>query len=374
MVAILACNRSEQSGAGGMAGGEQVRDYQVLTLSPRRAEMSTDYPATIEGQQTVEIRPRVDGYIEQIYVDEGAVVKKGQLLFKINADQFEQEVRSAAANIKISQAAVNSAEMQVKKVRPLVEKDIISRFELESAQYNLESARAQLAQARAQLSNAQTNLSYSKVASPANGVIGRIPYKVGALVSSNITEPLTTVANISNVYAYFSLTEKQLLEFTRITEGASMQEKLAKLPPVELVLSDGTVYDLKGKVETASGLINTQTGSSSLRATFPNPNGVLRSGSTGSVRIPVNRPRAILVPQAATYEIQGKRFVYVVGQDSLVKSVPIRVNSSASGLSFVVEEGLQSGDQVVVEGIGTLRDGVKIKPIAAQPDSVYSKL
>ncbi|HEY0667283.1 MAG TPA: efflux RND transporter periplasmic adaptor subunit [Sphingobacteriaceae bacterium] len=349
----------------------QVKAYQVITIAEQNARLSSDFPATIEGQQTVEIRPRISGYVQQIFVDEGAIVKKGQTLFRINADEFIQQVRSAAANVKIAQANVNAAQMQVNKVKPLVEKDIISKFELESAEYNVQSAKASLAQAQAQLSNAKTNLSYSYVTSPVNGVIGRIPYKIGALVSSTIPEPLTTVSNISKVYAYFSMNEKQLLEFTRATPGASLQEKLAKLPPVQLILSDGTEYDTSGKIETASGLINSETGSSSLRATFANPGGLLRSGSTGTVRLPVTLNRALLVPQKATYDLQGKHYVYVLGADSLVTSVPVQVNASAAGHSFVVESGLKAGDRIVIEGIAGLREGAKIKPVIVNADSVF---
>ncbi|WP_256012816.1 efflux RND transporter periplasmic adaptor subunit [Desertivirga xinjiangensis] len=370
---MSSCNNGKGAGAGMAADPNAVKDYQVITLDSREAEMYSDFPATLEGQQTVEIRPRVDGYIDHIYVDEGAVVKKGQQLFRINGDQFQQQVKSAAANVKIAEANVKSAEMQVNKVRPLVEKDIISKFELESAEYALQSSKASLAQARAQLSNAKTNLSYTYVTSPANGVIGRIPYKVGALVNSTIPEPLTTVANTGRMYAYFSMNEKQILDFTRNTEGASFQAKLRKLPAVTLILSDGSTYSEKGNIETASALINTQTGSSNFRATFPNPVGLLRSGSTGTIRIPASIKRAILVPQKATYEIQGKRFVYLVEADS-VKSVPIKVNASASGQSFVVQEGVKAGDKIVIEGIGTLREGSKIKPVPVKADSVYNSL
>jgi len=372
-IPLLLSSCGNNKAAGPAADPNQVKDYQVIAIEPQVAEMHSDFPATIEGQQTVEIRPRVDGYIEHIYVEEGAVVRKGQRLFKINGDLFEQQVHSAAANVKIAQANVNSAEMQVNKVRPLVEKDIISKYELQTAQFNLQSMQAALAQARAQLSNAKTNLSYTYVTSPANGVIGSIPYKVGALVSSNIPEPLTTVANVSKMYAYFSMNEKQLLDFTRTTGGSTLQAKLAKLPPVELILSDGSSYIQKGVVETASGLINTATGSSNFKATFPNPIGLLRSGSTGIVRIPATINDALLVPQKSTYEIQGKRFVYIVEADS-VRSVPIQVNPSAAGQSFVVKEGLKAGDKIVIEGIAGLREGAKIKPVVVKADSVFKSL
>ncbi len=369
--AFTSCGSSP--GAAAAADPNAPKDYRMVTLAYRPAVLTTDFPANIEGEQTVEIRPRVDGNIDQIYVAEGASVRKGERLFRINGDIFEQQVRSAAATVKIAQANVNNAQMQVNKVKPLVEKDIISKFELESAQYALQSQQASLAQAEAALSNARTNLSYTIVTSPVSGVIGRIPYKVGALVSSNIAEPLTTVAESNKVYAYFSMTETQLLEFSRATPGATLQDKFASLPPVQLLLSDGTVYPQTGKIETASGLIDPQTGSSSIKAVFSNARGIIRSGSSGVVRLPVKLDSALLVPQSATYEIQGKRFVYTVNDSGLVFSRPIVVNPSTAGHSFVVREGLKPGDKIVVEGVNTLRDSLKIKPVMTNADSVYLK-
>ena len=223
-------------------------EYSVLEIAPRPTTLLLDFPATIEGQQNVEIRSKVDGYIEMIYVDEGAFVKKGQPLFRISAPQYEQEVRTAQADINIAQAEVNAAQMEVNKVRPLVEKNIISKYELESAQYSLQSSDAALAQARARLANARTNLGYTAIASPANGVIGTIPYKIGSLVIANTAQPLTTVSNIGNIYAYFSVNEKISLDFARSTKGATTKERIATLPPVTLVLANGSELSEKGKI------------------------------------------------------------------------------------------------------------------------------
>ncbi|WP_207425118.1 efflux RND transporter periplasmic adaptor subunit [Pedobacter sp. SYSU D00535] len=373
-ILMTACKGKGAAGAGPGADPNAVKPYQVIELSPRTAELHNEFPVTIEGQQTVEIRPRVTGYIEKIFVDEGAVVKKGQTLFQVNSDQFEQDVRSAAANVRAAQASVNTAQMEVNKVRPLVEKDIISKYELETAQYRLQSSRAALAQAQAALQNARTNLSYAYVKSPANGVIGRIPYKIGALVNSSITEPLTTVANVSNVFAYFSLNEKQILALSRNTEGTSLEAKLKRMPTVRLILPDGTLYSQPGKIEAASGLVNTQTGSLTLKATFANPLGLLRSGGTGTIRIPETIPGALLVPQKATYEIQGKRFVYVLTPEAKVVSAAITVNPSDDGQNFVVQEGLRTGDKIVIEGIAGLRDSLQIKPVPVNADSVLTRL
>lgn len=370
---LTACGNKDRKATAGANAANQVKVYPVLTITPRTVTLYTDHPATIEGQQNVEIRPKVDGYMEHIYVDEGATVKKGQLLFQISAPQYEEAVRTAQADIKIAEANVNAAQMEVNKVRPLVEKNIISKYELESAEYTLQAKEAALAQAKAALANAKTNLGYTYITSPVNGVVGTIPYKIGSLVSSNTAQPLTTVSNIGNIYAYFSINEKQALEFSKNTKGATMEARLASLPPVTLILANGTVFPYKGRIETASGLINTETGSVSVRATFPNPNNIIRSGSSGSVRIPKTVDSALLVPQKATYEIQGKKFVYLVSDSGTVKSAEIKVMENNNGQDYVVEEGLHPGDKIVLEGVATLNEGATIKPKEVNADSVYQQ-
>lgn len=370
---LFSCgNKTDKAGAG--MTPPPVKAYEVLQIEPQKFIAYTDFPATIEGEQNVEIRPKIDGYIEKIYVDEGAAVRKGQVLFKISAPQYEQEVRTARANIQIAQANVNAAEMEVNKVRPLVEKNIISKYELETAEFTLQSKEAALAQARATLANANTNIGYTSVTSPVNGVVGSLPYKIGSLVNSNTAMPLTTVSNINKIYAYFSINEKVALEFAKDTKGSTSQARLATMPPVSLVLANGTVFSQKGKVEATSGMINTETGSLSVRATFPNPGNLIRSGSSGLVRIPTTLDQALLVPQRATYEIQGKKFVYVVGDSGKVISTLINIRESSNGQLFVVEKGLKAGDEIVLEGVATLREGEKIKPVKANADSLYNDL
>lgn len=350
------------------------KPYPVITVQRQKAVINSDYPATIMGIQNIEIRPKIDGYVEAIYVDEGATVKKGQLLFKINAPQYEQNVNTAKANIKIAVADVNAATMQVNKVKPLVEKDIVSAYELESAQYTLQSKQAALAQAQAAYNNALTNLSYTTIYSPADGVIGILPYKIGSLVNSTTTNPLTTVSDISQIYAYFSINERQGLDFFLSSKGATMQEKLKTLPPVNLVLANGIVLPKPGRVETASGLINPQTGAINMRATFENQDGLVRSGSSAIVRIPQEIDTALLVPQKSTYQIQGKLFVYVLDDDNKVRSVDIGSNVNAAGQSFVVQHGLKPGDKIVVDGISSLREDLQITPRTVNADSVFKSL
>jgi membrane fusion protein (multidrug efflux system) len=364
----ISCDKKDAA-----ASQDVVLEYPVLKVEPRKTTLFTDYPATIEGQQNIEIRPKVDGYIDAIFVDEGATVKEGQVLFRISAPQFEQEVRTAQADIKIAQADVNAANMQVAKVRPLVEKNIISRYELESAEYALQSREAALAQSRARLVNARTNLGYTSVTSPVNGVVGTIPYKIGSLVNANTAQPLTTVSNIGNIYAYFSVNEKQSLEFSKNTKGTTIKERLATLPPVSLLLSDGSEFPQKGRIETASGLISTETGSVRVRATFPNPGNIVRSGSSGTVRMPQDVDSALLIPQKSTYELQGKKFVYKVDDKGIVRSVEIKVMESGNGQFFVVREGLKAGDLIVFEGVAGLREEAAIKQRPVSSDSIFNQ-
>ncbi len=373
-VIIASCGNKNDKSAQAV-GAPQVKEYKTLTLEPKSATLYTDFPASVQGQQNIEIRPRVEGYIDKIFVDEGAVVKVGQPLFKINAPEYEQEVRTATASIKSAQASVSAARLAVNKVKPLVEKDIISKYELESAQYNYEYAMAALAQANAALVNAKTNLGYTTVTSPVNGVVGSIPFRLGSLVSSNTADPLTTVSSIGNVYAYFALNEKKLLNFTQSkSPGITLAQKIKNMPAVSLLLSDGSLYPEKGKIETINGLINTETGSVTFRARFANPKGIIRSGSSTTVRIPNEVRDALLIPQSATFELQDKIFAVTVGKDNKTKNVNITVLDDTAGNYYVVESGLKAGDQIVLEGVASLKEGSEIKPQNQNPETVYADL
>ncbi|RWY53838.1 efflux RND transporter periplasmic adaptor subunit [Mucilaginibacter gilvus] len=372
-IILASCGGKKQQSAG--APGTQVLGYKVLELQPHSATLNVDYPASIQGQQNIEIRPKVDGYVEKIFVDEGSIVTKGQLLFKINAPQYEQEVRTARAGIKTGEADLALARMQVNKVKPLVEKDIISKYELESAEYTQQSKAAALAQAKAALANAQVNLGYTTITSPVSGVIGSLPFKLGSLVNGTTTDPLTTVYNTANVYAYFAMNEKQLLDLNRDSTGTrSLKAVISKMPNVSLILSDGTTYEHTGRVETVNGLINTATGAANVRANFVNPRGLIRSGSSATLRIPNIIKDAILVPQSATYELQDKRFVYVVDAQNKVKNVAVKVMDNTAGQFYVVTQGVKTGDKIILESSGNIADGTIVKPIIVSAASVYSAL
>ncbi len=337
-------------------------EVTVVKLSETNTQQYYDYPATVRGQQNVEIRPKVDGYISEILVDEGAQVSKGQVLFRINNPLYQQEVITAKAAIKRAEAAVNTAQINVKKTSPLVEKGIISEFELEAKNLELQARLAELEESKAKLHNAQVNLGYTVIASPASGVIGTIPYKIGSLVSSMSELPLTILSDISKVHVYFSFSESQFLSLISDNDAKDINQAINNIPPVELLLASGEFYPQKGKLETTGGLINTGTGSISMRAEFPNAAGLIRSGSSATIRIARAVNDAILIPQTATYEIQGNKFAVVVDSAGLSKSVAIQVAERPINDSFLITNGLKSGDQVVIENVTSIKDGTKIIP------------
>ncbi|MCX2474285.1 efflux RND transporter periplasmic adaptor subunit [Pedobacter sp. MC2016-05] len=373
-IVLASCGNNDEQKKAAAAAAAGPQAYPVFTVNAQTTELNSDYPATIEGIQNIDIRPKVDGFIQKILVDEGAVVKKGQLLFTIMAPQYEQEVRTARAAISSAEADVNAAQLQVNKTRPLVEKDIISKYDLDAAQLTLQSRKAALAQAKAALANAQVNLGYTSITSPVDGVVGSLPFRTGSLVSSSSTEPLTTVSNTSKVYAYFSLNEKQLLDFSKTYKGSTLAQQMKNIPAVSLVLADGTVYAQNGKIESINGQINTATGSASLRATFPNPVSLLKNGASASVRVPQKVENAILVPQKSTIDLQGKKFVYVLGDSSKIISTEIQIMDLAKDKFYVVTKGLKAGDKIVLEGFQSLKDGAKIKPEEQSADSVYADI
>jgi len=336
--------------------------YQYIVAKTGPAENLTQYPARLEGIQNVEIRPKIDGFVEKIFVDEGSQVNKGQLLFLIRNPQYEQSVLAAQATVNSARAQVATAQMQVTKTKPLVDKKIISAYELQAAELALKSAKAALAETQAQLSNAQVNQGYTKIFSPVSGVVGTLPFKAGSYISSATSQPLTTVSNVSKIFAYFSINEKQQLEFFKHSTGATIQEKIKNSPLVNLILSDGSQYDQKGKIESISGLVDPNTGSFSMRATFPNPNGLLRSGYSATIQFPNNLENVIIIPQTATYKMKGKVLVYLIGADNKVKSTEIKVESLPDGLTYAVTSGLKAGDKVIVEGIGLLKDDTQVVP------------
>ena len=344
----------------------------VQTLQPATVNLTSSYPATIKGKQDVEIRPQVSGFITKVCVDEGSMVRKGQVLFIIDPTQYEAAARSAKAAVATAEAAVSTQQITVDNKRALNKKNIISDYDLAMAENSLASAKAQLASAKAQLISAEQNLGFTNVKSPSDGIVNDIPYRLGSLVSPSITTPLTIVSDITEMYVYASLTEKELLELVR--KDGSQSAAVETYPEVQLQLSDGSTYDQKGKIETISGVINANTGAVSIRATFPNSNHLLRSGGMGNLVIPYHMENALVVPQKATTEIQDKKFVFLQQPDNTVKMNEITILNIDNGQEYVVTSGLKQGDLIVIENVGTLKDGQAIKPITpAQSEANFQQ-
>lgn len=358
-------------GGGSSQSGANARKITVMTVSTTTSHLTNSYPATIKGKQDVDIRPMVSGFITHLHVDEGSIVRRGQVLFTIDQTQYQAAVNQAKAAVESAKASVATQQLTVDNRRRLNEKNITSDYDLQMQENQLASAKASLAQAEAALANAQKNLQYTTVTTPTDGVVGQIPYRLGSLVTPSSQQPLTTVSDLSNMYAYFSMTERELLE---MTESNGADDIIKSFPEVRLQLIDGSMYGETGHVETISGDIDMTTGSVNLRALFPNPKKVLRRGSTVNVVFPNDLDNIILVPQSATFEVQDKRFVYVLQSDNTVKTTEIICHPVADGKNFVVLEGLKAGDKIAIEGIQTLRDGALIDPItSAEKEEIYQQ-
>jgi membrane fusion protein (multidrug efflux system) len=352
--ALFSCGNKQKS-------MEADNEYAVRTLQVASAKIDNSYPATIRGKQDIEIRPKISGFITRVCVDEGSVVHKGQVLFEIDNVQDREAVNEALATVNVTKSQVATARLTYVNKKELRNQNIIGDYDLQTAANSYASARSSLAQAHASLIAARQNLAYCRVTSPSNGVVGSIPYRVGSLVSASITEPLTIVSNIDVMYVYFSMTEKQLLLMTR--ESGNTNRALKSFPAVQLRLADGTIYSQEGKVTTVSGVIDQTTGTVNIRADFKNPKRLLKSGGSGSIIIPYKANDAILIPQAATSELQDKKYVYIVGADNKVTYSPITVADSDDGQNYIVTSGLKVGERIVAQGIASLKDGMQIKPI-----------
>ena len=349
---------------GGKSGGKPDfgdNEYAVRTIQAQEADIQTTYPATIKGMQDVEIRPKVSGFITKLCVKEGQAVKAGQLLFVIDNVTYSAAVRQAKAAVNSAKAQLSTAKLTYNNNQKLFQNNVIGSYELESAKNAYESALAAVAQAEASYVSAKQNLDFCYVTSPANGVVGDLPYRVGALVSASSQQPLTTVSNICTMQVYFSMTEKDLLDMTKTAGG--IHAAIKDYPAVKLQLADGTIYNQPGHVATVSGVIDPTTGSVSMRADFPNPEHLLKSGGSGSIVVPHNNSTAIIIPQDAVSQVQDKYFVYVVGKDNKVKYTPVTVNPNNDGKNYIIDGGLSVGDRIVVNGISSLTDGAEIKPL-----------
>lgn len=349
-VAMISCGEAPQT--------QTVAEYAVQKVQISDVVVESNYSATIRGRQDIDIYPQVSGTISKLAVTEGQSVKKGQTLFIIDQVPYKAALTTAEANVQAANAAVANAQLTYDSKKELFANNVVSEFDLRLAENQLQSAKAQLSQAKAQEINARNNLSYTVVKAPSNGVVGTIPYRVGALVSSNMPKPLTTVSDNSAMYVYFSMTENQMLNLTR--RFGSMDAMLKAVPELGLKLSDGSLYEHKGYIESVSGVIDSSTGAISLRAVFPNPDRLLYSGGSGNVIFSQMEKDAMIIPCSATYDIQNKVFVFQV-VDGKAQSKIVEVKPY-DGMSYIVSSGLTADDVIVAEGVGMLRDGMPIKP------------
>ena len=353
-------------------------EFPVQTVGAQNAAMQVTYPATIKGVQDVEIRPKTSGFITRINVHEGQSVGAGQILFVIDNETYQAQVRQTQAAVNQAQAAINTAEAQLNTAKlqydnsvQLHANGVIGDFELQSsknaytsAQAQVNQAKAALAQSQAALASAKEALSFCYVKSPASGVVGSLPYKVGALVSASSQPALTTVSNISAMEVFFSMTEKDVLEMTKSAGG--LNAAVNNYPPVKLKLADGSMYPYDGKVVKVSGVIEASTGTVSMIARFPNPEHLLKSGGSGSIVVHRENNSVILVPQSCVLEVQDKKFVFVLGADNKVKYTEITVDPQNDGSNYIVTGGLKMGDKYVTNGLTKLTDGMEIVPITQE--------
>lgn len=340
------------------AAPQQQTDYSVQTVAETDVMFTESYSASVRGRQDIEIYPQVAGTIQRVCVKEGEKVRRGQPLFVIDRVPYEAALRTAVANVHAAEAQAETARITFESKQELFRQNVVSEFDLATARNALAVAKASLEQARAEETNARNSLSYTEVKSPADGVVGTIPYRVGALVGPTSAQPLTTVADNSEMYVYFSMSENRLQEL--VTRYGSLDRTIGSMPAVRLQMNNGTLYAETGRIESISGVLNPETGSGSLRAVFPNPDRILFSGGTGNVVIPQHLENAIAIPQEATYELQDKIFVYrVIGGKAV--ATRIEVSPIHDGVNYTVTKGLSAGDVIVTTGVGLLNDGDEIK-------------
>lgn len=332
----------------------------VITLKKERAARSLQYLGSIEGVENVQIRPQVEGILEEIYVDEGQYIEKGQMLFKINSQPYIEHLKNALADVELERAKLSKAKAEIDRIKPLIDNEVISAVRMQTALADYEVAQASLEKAESVAANMRINLEFTTIKAPVNGFIGRIPKSIGNVVKKSDAEPLTVLSNVEEIYVYFSMSESDYLYYERMKRDSTSKQMS---PDVKLVLADGSVYERTGKIDANSGQINRSTGSITLRAKFPNPDTLLRSGNTGKILMEQIYPEAILIPQGATASVQDKKFVYALKKDNTVERREVKIEGR-SGKQFIVsKETLEPDDRIVVSGLDKLTDGVKVKPI-----------
>ncbi len=320
-----------------------------------------EYPASVEGTVNVEVRPQVSGTLDKVFVDEGAFVSAGQPILKINDQPYRAALNNSLASLHAAVATQGNAQLEIDKLTPLVANKVVSEYQLKTAKASYQVAKANIESAKANVSTAQINLSYTLIKAPVSGYIGRLLKKQGSLVTPQDVEALTQLSDVHNVHVYFSLGEKDFVSFKEQYPGKTLKDKLKQLPPVSLLLADGSEYAKQGKIDVIDGQFDKTTGAITVRASFSNLQGLLRAGNTGKVRLSLQHKDALIVPESATIEMQDKIFVFTLADSNKVKKVPISIVGK-SGTNYLVKDGIKAGDKIVLSGIDHLQEGTVIHP------------
>ncbi|HEY8928564.1 MAG TPA: efflux RND transporter periplasmic adaptor subunit [Mucilaginibacter sp.] len=355
-ISLYSCSTKPQT-----AGAPPAPSLPVAVVATGNDTTYQEYPASVEGTVNVEVRPQVSGALDKVFVDEGSFVSAGQPLFKINEQPFRAALNNAIASQHAAEAAAANAQLEIDKLTPLVQNKVVSDYQLKTAKAAYEVAKANIDQAKANVSTAQINLGYTLIKAPVSGYIGRLEKKQGSLVGPADPQALTELSDVHDVHVYFSLSEKDFVAFKEQYPGETLKDKLKQLPTVSLLLADNTAYNKQGKIDMIDGQFDKTTGAITLRASFANPQGLLRSGNTGKIRLSLQHKDALLVPQSATIDMQDKVFVFAVADSNKVRKQVITVEGKA-GDNYIVKDGIKPGDRIVLSGFDHLQDGTVIQP------------
>lgn len=340
----------------------------VIQIKSGDATTYEDYPASVEGAVNIEVRPQISGILSRIFVDDGAYVKKGQPLFQIDEAPFREKLNNAKASLHTAEGSLSNAQLEIEKLTPLVSGKVISDYQLKTAQAAREVALGNVEQAKADIATARINLGYAIIRASVNGYIGRVLRKEGSVVGPVDPSPLTDLSDVHEVHVFFALGEYDFIRFKSQYEGNTLADKIKRLPPVDLILADDSAFSTKGRIDLINGQFDNNTGAITVRATFKNENGLLRSGNTGKIRLGLKLTNQMIVPQAATQEMQDKVFVFLVDSSNKVSKKIITI-SGKSGNNYLVKDGLKAGDRIVYRGYDHLHEGDIIAPEKADPSS-----
>lgn len=354
---LQSCSNSNQE----VAQKNEIQEVEVLTLQPTETVIDQIYPANLQGKENIQLRPQISGYIDKIYVDEGAYVQAGKPLFRINASVYREQRNTAAASLAMARSQLASAQLELDKYKVLTSNNVVADFQYQKVKTNFENARAAMKQQQTLVAAADVNLGFSVVKAPVSGFIGRIPNRLGALVGPSDTEPLTTLSKVNEIYAYFSLPENEILKINASRPGATLLEKLKSFQEISLLLADGSLYNHIGKIDMMDGQFDASTGSVMIRASFPNPEFLLRTGNTGKIVLKTVERNVYKIPLLATYEVQDKLFVGVLDKMDKMVRFPL-TDFVKSGNYYIVKSGFKTGDRIIANELALIQENSTVKP------------